>query len=126
MSNSMMFVWLELKYKKTLQFFLVILSLSACNVDHTQEYFETPRTGDIYIFGNEGIYLPERLIEVSEDSSIYSFVEYQFIFTEAIPKENQILADEFIDEVILYYDSSELLKLWSENRIVKIYRPKKK
>lgn len=88
--------------------------------DQTENYLKNPARGDIYIMTDDEVYAPMRIDSLG-DSLIY-MRNYLFLFSDAIPKKEQIKAAEFDTEFYAIYGHKELKKLYSEGNLVKIYR----
>ena len=51
------------------------------------------------------------------------FRNYIFLFADAVPNREQILADEFDLQFLAIYEKSELNRLYEEGLLIKIYEP---
>lgn len=89
--------------------------------DDTAILLDHPQTGQIYIFHEDNLYAPMRLDSVG--TSQLFFRNYIFLFADAVPAQEQILADEFDLQFMAIYEKTELIRLYQEGLLVKIYTP---
>lgn len=93
--------------------------LSWFNRDQTTELFNHPESGQIYVLQEDNSYAVMQLDHVENDQ--YFFRNYLFIFQDAIPKREQILANEFDLNFMAIYEREEINRLYQSKRIVRIY-----
>ena len=75
----------------------------------------------IYIFHEDNVYAPMRLDSIG-NQQLY-MRNYLYIFADAVPKKEQIIAEEFDLQIIVIYEQEELDRLYAEGILVKIYGP---
>jgi hypothetical protein len=88
--------------------------------DRSEEYFAHPKMGDIYILKNGHQYAPIYLDSFSDN--YFYMRNYNFLFEQAIPSEDQIMKSEFDFSLMAIYERDELLRLDSLGKLVRIYR----
>lgn len=88
--------------------------------DGTAELVAHPTVGTIYIFQEDEVYAPMRIDSISEEQLFMR--NYLFLFTDAIPKQAQILNDEFDLNFYAIYEKGEIQRLFKEGNLVKAYR----
>jgi len=93
--------------------------LSWFNRDKTAEYFNDPESGQIYVLQEDNSFAVMQLEHLENDQ--YFFRNYLFIFQDAIPKRDQILAHEFDLNFMAIYEREEINRLYQSKRIVRIY-----
>lgn len=89
------------------------------NSDKTESYLKNPEKGQVYIFKEDEVYAPMRLDSITSDRLFMR--NYQFLFSDAIPKRSQILEEEFDLNFYAIYEKGEMERLYEEGNLVKIY-----
>ena len=93
--------------------------LSACTSE--QELIDNPKAGDIYLFEASDTYFPVRVDYVEEEYVYCNNSSY--VFENGMPEIEDMPADEFNYKFHYIYQKSEIQKLYTEQKIVKVYRP---
>ncbi len=89
--------------------------------DHLlHSYYHTPNEKDIYIFKFGDKYAPYYLDTFKVDTLFFFSSKYEF--TDALPKRNQIIDNDFIFEYYHVYVKKDLDKFFENKTLVKIYR----
>ncbi len=86
----------------------------------TADYLNTPKRNDVYIFQEENKYAPMRIDSLTK-TQVY-MRSYTYYFEDAVPSDDQILANEFDTLLFAIYERAELKRLYNANQLVKIYR----
>ena len=100
--------------------FLLIL-VRVLNRDQTRNLLSDPQVGQIYIFHEDNVYAPMRLDSIG-NQQLY-MRNYLYIFADAVPKKEQIIAEELDLQIMAIYEQEELDRLYAEGILVKIYGP---
>ena len=88
--------------------------------DETEKLVNDPKVGVVYVFEEEGLFAPMRIDSVSEEHLFLR--NYLYLFSDAVPKRNQILSHEFDLNFFAIYERKEIQRLYTEGNLVKAYR----
>ncbi|MFT5822508.1 MAG: hypothetical protein ACI8ZM_003764 [Crocinitomix sp.] len=95
------------------------LLLYFLNGDDTGKLVDHPKVGAVYIFQEEEVFAPMRIDSISDDHLFLR--NYLYLFTDAVPKRSQIMADEFDLNFFAIYEKGEIQRLYTEGNLVKAY-----
>lgn len=99
----------------------LLILVRLLNRDQTKTWLSDPQVGQIYIFHADNVYAPMRLDSI-RNQQLY-MRNYLYIFADAVPKKDQIIAEEFDLQFMAIYEQEELDRLYHEGILVKIYGP---
>jgi hypothetical protein len=89
------------------------------NHDQTSKLLAHPQVGQVYIFQEGEKFAPMRLDSISENKRYMR--NYAYLFADAIPPKEMILANEFDLQFFAIYEKSELDRLYETGKLVHIY-----
>ncbi|NOQ73730.1 MAG: hypothetical protein GQ574_17110 [Crocinitomix sp.] len=95
------------------------LLLYFLNSDNTEKLVNHPKVGGVYVFQEEELFAPMRIDSIS-DTHLY-LRNYLYLFSDAVPKRNQILTDEFDLNFFAIYEKNEIRRLYDAGSLVKAY-----
>ncbi len=102
---------------------VVIAVLWWRNNSRLDDYFAHPKKGDIYILQSGDTFQPIKIVGIDDvKMDEISFVQYIFTFGEAVPDREQLLDAEWNQNFTAIYKRQEIDRLYSEGKIVEIYR----
>lgn len=85
-----------------------------------EKLYNDPQSRDIYIFKAADKFSPYQVDMVTNDSLF--FFAHPYDFSKSVPAIDQIREDDFKNNIHYIYSRSELDRLLSEKKIIKIYR----
>lgn len=100
-------------------FLLGWLIMVVFRTDKTQELFNHPQKGQVYILKSGTEYAPLFLDSLTTNE--YFFYDYSYVFKGAVPERNQLTIDEFVTSFYVIYDQQEMNRLNEKGQLVKIF-----
>jgi len=100
-------------------FLLGWLMMIVLRTDETQECFNHPQKGQVYILKSGEEYAPLFLDSLTTNE--YYFYDYSYVFKGAVPERNQLTKDEFVASFYVIYSKQEMSRLNEEEHLVKIF-----